>query len=422
MSAFEENRLFTPFKVGPITLKNRTIRSSAFEGMCPGNRPSQELWDYHTAVARGGVAMTTLAYASVSRSGLSFERQLWMREEIIPELKELVDAIHAEGSLASIQLGHCGNMSHRRICGCMPKGASRGINIYSPTLVHKMSRIEIEDVARDYGKAVRLARQAGFDAVEIHAGHGYLISQFLSPFTNHRRDEFGGSLENRMRFMDMAMKEVVEAAEGKIAIFVKTNTRDGFKGGLEVDDCIKVAKRLVEDGAQALVLSGGFVSKAPMYVMEGDFPVKAITHYMPMSQWWLKIGVRLFGKMMAPTVPFHENYFLEDSKKFRAALDVPLVYVGGVVSRKGADEVLDAGFEMVQMGRALIRDTDFVNKLKAAGPAGAEGSTGAADVCSECEHVNFCIGRMYTLSAQCHKHCEDITPALMADCEKHYVK
>ena len=355
--------------------------------------------------------MTTVAYASVCQSGLSFARQLWMREEIVPDLKKLTDAIHSEGALASIQLGHCGNMSHRAICGCRPWGASAGINIYSPTFVHKMTLDEIDYVVKSYGEAVRLAKKAGFDAVEIHAGHGYLISQFLSPYTNHRKDMFGGSLENRMRFMDMVMKEVVEAAGNDIAIFVKTNTRDGFRGGLEIDDCIKVAKRLHELGAQALVLSGGFVSKAPMYVMGGAFPVKAITHYMPMKQWWLKLGVRFLGKAMAPTVPFKENYFLEDSKKFRAALDLPLVYVGGAISRKGIDEVLDSGFEMVQMGRALVREPDFVNKLK-----------NEKNVCSECEHVNFCIGRMYTLSMQCHTKCEDITPALLRDCNKQIEK
>lgn len=225
------SELFTPYKIGPVELRNRTIRSAAFEAMCPGNRPSQELFDYHVAVARGGIGMTTVAYAGVCRSGLSFENQLWMREEIVPELKQLTDAIHAEGARASIQLGHCGNMSHRRICGCTPFGASRGFNLYSPTFVQKMNLSQIEEVASAYGEAVRLAIKAGFDAVEIHAGHGYLISQFLSPYTNHRRDMFGGSLENRMRFMRMCVSEAVKAGKGKVAIFAKLNTRDGFKGG-----------------------------------------------------------------------------------------------------------------------------------------------------------------------------------------------
>ena len=402
------SELFTPYRIGPLEIRNRTIRSAAFEGMCEHNSPSQELFDYHTAVARGGIGMTTVAYAAVCRSGLSFERQLWMRPEIVPELRKLTDAIHAEGAKASIQLGHCGNMSHRKICGCMPYGASRGFNLYSPTFVHKMNHREIDEVVEAYGEAVELAIEAGFDAVEIHAGHGYLISQFLSPYTNHRRDEYGGSLDNRMRFMRRCMEAVVKAARGRVAIFVKMNTRDGFKGGMEVEDSIKVARELQKCGADALVLSGGFVSRAPMYVMRGQFPVRSIVHYMPWSQWWLKAGVILGGKIVSPTVPFKKLFFLEDALKFRAALpDMPLVYVGGVTTRKDADKVIDSGFQMLQMGRAVLEDTDFVNKMKA-----------DENHCSECEHSNFCIGRMYSLSMACHKTCKDITPALEKNVQK----
>lgn len=402
------SELFTPYKIGPLEIRNRTIRSAAFEGMCEHNSPSQELFDYHTAVARGGIGMTTVAYAAVCRSGLSFERQLWMRPEIVPELRKLTDAIHAEGAKASIQLGHCGNMSHRKICGCMPYGASRGFNLYSPTFVHKMNHREIDEVVEAYGKAVELSIEAGFDAVEIHAGHGYLISQFLSPYTNHRRDEYGGSLDNRMRFMRRCMEAVVKAARGRVAIFVKMNTRDGFKGGMEVEDSIKVARELQKCGADALVLSGGFVSRAPMYVMRGQFPVRSIVHYMPWSQWWLKAGVILGGKIVSPTVPFKKLFFLEDALMFREALpDMPLIYVGGVTTRKDADKVIDSGFQMLQMGRAVLEDTDFVNKMKA-----------DENHCSECEHSNFCIGRMYSLSMACHKTCKDITPALEKNVQK----
>lgn len=397
--------LFTPYRIGPLELKNRTIRSAAFEAMCPGQRPSKELFEYHTAVARGGIGMTTVAYAAVCRSGLSFENQLWMREEIVPELKELTDAIHAEGAKASIQLGHCGNMSHRSICGCTPYGASGGFNLYSPTFVRKMNLKQINEVADAYGKAVELAVQAGFDAVEIHAGHGYLISQFLSPYTNRRHDEFGGSLDNRMRFMRMCVKKAVAAGKGKVAIFAKLNTRDGFKGGQEADELIEVAKELRSLGVEAIVLSGGFVSRHPQYVMRGQFPVKAIVHYFPWSKWWLKVGVSLAGKVVAPTVPFKKLFFMEDALKFREAMpDFPFVYVGGVVSRETADEAISKGFPLIQMGRAVLEDTDFVNKMMA-----------DAKHCSGCTHSNFCIGRMYSRSMQCHKHCEDITPALVKE-------
>ncbi|WP_444341420.1 NADH:flavin oxidoreductase, partial [Phocaeicola plebeius] len=344
-----DSLLFTPVTLGPLTLRNRSIRSAAFESMCPGNVPSPQLLDYHRSVAAGGVGMTTVAYAAVTRSGLSFDRQLWMRPEIVPGLRELTDAVHAEGAAASIQLGHCGNMSHKSICGCLPVGASSGFNLYSPTFVRGLRADELPEMAKAYGRSVCLAREAGFDAVEIHAGHGYLISQFLSPSTNHRKDEFGGTLANRMRFMEMVMEEVMKAAGNDMAVLVKMNMRDGFRGGMELDESLQVARKLQELGAHALVLSGGFVSKAPMYVMRGEMPIRTMTHYM--TCWWLKYGVRLVGKYMIPSVPFREAYFLEDALKFREALDIPLVYVGGLVSRQKIDEVLNHCFEAVQLGR-----------------------------------------------------------------------
>ena len=393
-----ESKIFTPVTFGPLTLRNRTIRSAAFENMCHGNKPSQELFDYHTAVAKGGIGMTTIAYAAVNRSGVSFDGQLWMREEIIPDLKKLTDAIHAEGAKVSIQLGHCGNMTHRSTCGQMPVGASGGFNMYSPTFVRKLKEQEIYGLVKDFGNAVNLARKAGFDAVEIHAGHGYLISQFLSPYTNRRRDKFGGDLNQRMTFMRLVMNEVMKAAGDDMAVFVKTNMYDGFKGGLGIDECIEVAKELERLGAHALVLTAGFVSKAPMAVMRGCMPYKALTHYMdPWKFWWLKIGVRLFGKLLIPEVPFKEAYFLEDAKKFRAQLSLPLVYVGGLVSKAKMEEVLDAGFDGLQMARALVHDTDFVNKLA------------AGEERSGCKHSNYCIGRMYTLEMKCH-HCVNNLP------------
>lgn len=393
------SKIFTECQIGPITLRNRTIRSAAFENMCYGNKPSQDLFDYHTAVARGGVGMTTIAYAAVNKSGLSFDGQLWMREEIIPELKKLTDAIHAEGAKASIQLGHCGNMTHRATCGQMPVGASGGFNLYSPTFVRKLKISEIKSLVKDFGHAVDLCKKAGFDCVEIHAGHGYLISQFISPYTNHRKDEYGGSLDNRMRFMREVISEVMEHAKNDIAVVVKTNMYDGFKSGMQIPECITVAKELEKLGVHALVLSAGFVSRAPMDVMRGAMPIKTLAYYMDMKKfWWLKLGLHIGGRIIIPPVPFKEAYFLETAKKFRQELNIPLIYVGGLISKNKMEEVLDEGFVALQMARALINDTDFINKLK----------SGECEK-SECKHSNYCIGRMYSLEMKCH-HCVNNLP------------
>ncbi|MBD5304574.1 MAG: NADH:flavin oxidoreductase [Bacteroides sp.] len=400
------SKLFTPGFIGPVELRNRTIRSAAFEGMGRDNGPTDMLRDYHWSVAEGGVGMTTLAYAGICRSALSFKTQLWLRPEIVEPLREITDGIHARGAKASIQIGHCGNMTHRSTAGGTPVGASTGFNLYSPTFCRGLRKDELQQLAREFGNAVNTARDAGFDCVEVHAGHGYLISQFLSPYTNRRRDEFGGTLENRMTFMKMCLEEVMKAARSDMGVLVKTNMRDGFKGGLELEECLEVAKEIEQCGVHAMVLSGGFVSKAPMYVMRGQMPIHSMTHYM--KQLWLKYGVRMAGRFMIPSVPFKELYFLDDARIFRRELSLPLVYVGGVVSRANADEVLDKeGFDFVQMGRALLNEPDFVNRMQ------EEDNHRCG-----CDHVNYCIARMYSREMACHKHCADLTPAIRREIEK----
>lgn len=396
-----DSKLFTPFQLGPLTLRNRTIRSAAFESMGKDFGPTQKLKDYHVSVARGGVGMTTLAYASINRSGVSFNSQLWLREEIIPALKDITDAIHREGAAAAIQIGHCGNMTHWSTAGSFPVSASNGFNLYSPTFHRRMSHAEIVETAKDFGRAVRTAHEAGFDSVEVHAGHGYLISQFLSPWTNRRRDSYGGSLTNRMRFMQECLTEVLEeAAKLKMAVVVKHNMEDGFKGGIEVPESIEIAREIERLGVHGLVLSSGFVSRAPMAVMRGRIPTKTMGYYMGWNEWLQKIVVSLFGQWMIKQYDFEECFFLENAKKFREALKMPLIYVGGLVSREGIERVLGEGFELVQMARALINDPSFVNKMR----------EGDLTTRSGCDHRDYCIARMYSRDMQCCHNCTEEIP------------
>lgn len=395
----KESKLFTPYKLGPVTLRNRTIRSAAFESMGKDFGPTQKLKDYHVSVARGGIGMTTLAYASINRSGVSFNSQLWLRPEIVPALRDITDAIHAEGAAAGIQIGHCGNMTHWSTAGCFPVSASNGFNLYSPTFHRRLRRDEIVEMARDFGRAVETAHEAGFDSVEVHAGHGYLISQFLSPYTNHRRDEFGGSLANRMRFMDMCLEEVMQAAARcRMAVLVKHNMEDGFRGGIEVPESIEIAKRIESFGVDGIVLSSGFVSRAPMAVMRGRIPTKTMGYYMPWKMWPQKIVVSLFGQWMIKQYDFEECFFLENAKRFRRELKCPLVYVGGLVSRRGVERVLGEGFELVQMARALVNDPAFVNRMR----------EGDINTRSGCDHKDYCIARMYSIDMQCCHNCPDL--------------
>jgi len=390
------NKLFTPYQLGPLTLRNRIIRSAAFENMARANAPTQQLHDYHVSVARGGVGMTTVAYCAVDLSGVSFDGQLYVRPEIIPDMKKMTDAIHAEGAKASIQLGHCGNMTHFYTCHCMPVSADTWFNLYSPTVHRRLKVSEIKHLVKKFGEAVDWARECGFDCVEIHAGHAYLISQFISPRTNHRHDQYGGSFENRVRFMNEILDEAMLHAKDDLAVVVKTNMWDDCWHGSDIEEGIKVAKEIAKHKVHGIVLSGGTVSRSPMTILGGAMPHKTLAHYMDMkSFWWLKAALNIPGvaPIMMPTQPFKELYFMDKAKIFQKEItDTPLIYVGGVQSGDNCQQIMDEGFELFQIAHVLIKDTDFVKHVQE-NPHYHAG----------CGRSNYCVGRMYTKDMKCHE-------------------
>ena len=392
------NKLFTPYKLGPITLRNRIIRSAAFENMARANAPTQQLQDYHVSVAHGGVGMTTVAYCAVDQSGVSFDGQLYVRPQIIPDMKKMTDAIHAEGAKASIQLGHCGNMTHYKTCHCIPVSADTWFNLYSPTVHRRLKVEEIKTIVKHFGEAVDFARECGFDCVEIHAGHAYLISQFLAPRTNHRHDQYGGSFENRARFMNEVLDEVMLHAKDDIAVVVKTNMWDDCWKGVSLEEGIQVAREIAKHKVHGIVLSGGTVSRSPMTILGGAMPIKTLAHYMNMKElWWLKAALHIpyVGAIMTPTVPFKELYFMDKAKYFQEQLkdiDIPLIYVGGVQSGDNCQQIMDEGFELFQIAHVLIKDPDFVKHVQE-NPHYHAG----------CKRSNYCVGRMYSKDMKCHE-------------------
>ena len=380
--------VFSPLKLGPLELRNRTIRAAAFEGMCPNGRPSPSLLRYHHSVAQGGVGLTTVAYASVNATGRTFSHQLVICADVVPALRELTDAVHREGAAASIQLGHCGNMADASVNGCRSVSASAVFTLFGLARPRAMTEGDIDALVQDFVDSVRLAAEAGFDAVEIQAGHGYLLSQFISPFTNRRTDHWGGSLQNRARLACRVVSAAREAAAGKLAVLVKTNLRDGFAGGMELAEGVEVARLLEQAGADALVLSGGFVSKTPMYVLRGEIPLKEmVAAQTALSR---KLGLVLFGRLVVKPFPFSEAYFLDDALEVREAVKLPLVLVGGLKTLPTMEDVLGRGFEGLGMARALIREPDFVNRLK-------DGTSRE----SPCEPCNKCMASMYYAEATC---------------------
>ena len=191
--------VFSPAKLGPITLRNRTIKSATFEARTPDDVVSDDLIDFHRATAAGGVGMTTVAYCAVSKGGRTNGGQIWMRPQAVPGLQRLADAIHAEGAAISAQIGHAGPVANSRSNKAQALAPVRFFNPLAMKFAKHADRDDINDVIAAHAAAARFAIDAGFDAVEIHLGHNYLASSFLSPLVNRRTDEFGGSLENRAK-------------------------------------------------------------------------------------------------------------------------------------------------------------------------------------------------------------------------------
>jgi len=380
---------FTPGKLGPLSLRNRSIRAAAFEGMSQNHNVSGELINYHAAVAKGGVGMTTLAYASVNKSGLSFQHQLYMRKEITGALKNLTNAVHTEGAAASVQIGHCGNMANRSVSGTRPIAPTGGINWYGPTFPRSMNYRDIESIKKDFKNAVYIAAESGFDAIEVHAGHGYLISQFLSPYTNKRNDEYGGSFENRKRFMTEILTAVRETLPPRMALLVKMNCWDGFEKGITKEEGLLTAKAIEQCGADGIVVSGGFVSRAPMYIMRGKMPVDIMAWFI--REKWKKFFVKLAGEKLIPSFPFTEGYFMQEAKRIQEQIKIPVVLVGGMNSIEAIDRAMQQGFQFIAMARALIHNTNFINELRS--------ETVRRSGCTIC---NYCVAKMYSGPMACH--------------------
>ena len=383
-----KSKVFTPGKIGNLQLRNRTIRSGCFEGMCYHATPSEALIEHHRKVAAGGIGMTTVAYCAASKDGVAFGHEMWMREEIITSLKRLTDAVHKEGAAASIQIGHCGFFANKSVIGKTPIGPSLKLCLFRYSICRAMNEADIERVRNDFGKATKMAVQAGFDAVELHAGHGYLLSQFLSPWTNNRKDQYGDSLENRLRFPASVIKHVREVVGPGYPILIKMNTEDGFKGGLTIDEAVQVAKSFEAAGASMLVPSCGFTARTSFYMMRGNVP---IWEYVKSEKnLFTKLGMALFGRFIVREVPFKDLFLFDQAKRIKDAVNIPVACIGGVCSVDDVDKAMQEGFEFVQIGRATIRDPNVVRKMQS-----------GEITRSDCDHCNRCVAAMAAQGVVC---------------------
>lgn len=375
--------LFAPAPLGPIRLRNRTIKAATFEGMTPKGLVTDDLIAFHRRAAAGGVGMTTVAYCAVAPEGRTHRQQLHLRPEVVPGLRRLVDAVHAEGAAISAQVGHAGPVANPMSNRAPSLAPSRRLNPLGMRMTQAVTDADIARLTEDFANGARLVAEAGFDCIELHLGHNYLLSAFLSPKLNRRKDRWGGSLANRAAFPRQVVTAVREAVGRGIAVTAKLNMADGVPGGLWLEESIQVARMLEADGClDALQLTGGSSLANPMYLFRGEVPLREFAATQPS---YIALGMRAFGHRFFRTYPFEEAYFLDYARQFRAALDMPLILLGGINHLKTMQRAMDEGFAFVAMARALLREPDLVRRLE-------KGITEE----SLCVHCNKCMPTIYS--------------------------
>ncbi len=375
---------FTPGRLGDLTLKNRVLKAATFEGMTPDGVPTPKLAAFHSRLAEGGVAMTTLAYCAAEADGRMHPRMLYLHEGIETELAELVAQVQAAGARVSGQLVHCGSFSKNRELrrSRRPLGPSRQLNqlglAAGMPFSGAMSRADIDHLVGAFADAAGRMKRVGFDAIELHFGHGYALSQFISPLTNRRSDEYGGSLANRMR-LPLRVLEAVRGAVGEgFPLLGKISMSDGARGGVHWDEGVEVARHLDRGGIDALVTSAGTSSMNPMLMFRGDsiLPGMLEQEKNPL----MRLGLRLAGQRFFRDYPYEELFLMEPARRIREAVRCALVYIGGCSTRESLDAVMREGFDFVQLGRVLLKDPDFVRNA-------AESERYR----SGCTHCNRCV-------------------------------
>lgn len=378
---------FSSIRIGPLALRNRLIKAGANEGMTPQGLPTQALVKHHRDIAAGGIGMTVVAYAAVAQEGLTFSHQLVLTREAIPHLRVLTDAVHREGAAACLQITHAGSFTMMRHGGSRaPLTASAGLNafgmMYGVYFQRAMRESDMFRVAMQFADAARLAREAGFDAVEIHMGHGYLLNQFLSPLSNRRRDRFGGEAENRTRFPAMVLRHVKDAVGAELAVCCKLSVIDGVPGGNVAADSAITARILEREGADLLTLSGGRNVESPWVLFGSAMPTAQMKATAPHAL--ARLGISILEKRTPRELKFRELYFLEASRVIRQAVRMPLAYIGGVKSLDSVRQLLGEGFDCVALARALIHD-----------PALADHWRTGAVTRSACDSCNACVAKIY---------------------------
>ena len=378
-------KAFSPARLGNLALRNRIIKSATFEGMTPDGMPGDALLAFHQGIVEGGSAMTTIADCAAEADGRISDQMAYMGEAQRDAYQRIVAQLKTSGAAVSGQLSHCGGFSKNRSLQRLkrPLGPSRQMNMlglpHGLPITGTMNHDDIDHLVQVFRDSALYMKQVGFDAIEIHFGHGYGLSQFISPRTNRRTDEYGGSLDNRMRVPLRVLEAVREGVGDDFPLLGKMSMCDGIRGGVSWDEGVHVAEYLDKGGIDALITSGGTSSFNPMLMFRGDSIINGLIEQEknPIA----RMGMKLVGPKLFREFPYEELYFLERAKRIRDKVDCQLVYIGGCSTLASVETLMREGFDFVQLGRALIKDPNFVNN-----------ALQQPDYDSGCTHCNLCAG------------------------------
>jgi 2,4-dienoyl-CoA reductase-like NADH-dependent reductase (Old Yellow Enzyme family) len=332
------SKLFEATTINTITLKNRFVRSATWEGMANDDGScTPRLIDLMAELACGGVGLIITGHAYVSREGQAGPWQLGLySDELLPGLAKMAETVHKADGTIVIQIAHAGCFAAFELTGLELLGPS-DMEIERGPYCREMTHKEINRIVEAFGQAATRAKSAGFDGVQIHAAHGYLLSQFLSPFFNKRKDEYGGSVENRARIVLEIVQTIKAALGNNFAVLIKMNSEDFLDGGFSVEEVLQVAKIIQKAGIDAIELSGGSICSGK---------------YIPIRKGRLDCEEK-------------EVYYREAARRYKETINVPLMLVGGIRSYGVAEQLVEDGItDYVSLCRPLIREPDLINRWK----------------------------------------------------------
>ncbi|WP_203336487.1 NADH:flavin oxidoreductase [Nocardioides limicola] len=374
--------VFAPATLGPVKLGNRVIKAATFEGRTPYGEVTRDLIDFHVDLARGGVGLTTVAYLAVAAEGRTHREQIVVGPGTRHGLARLAEAVHEAGGRISGQVGHAGPVANGRSNQVHALSPSRMFSPLSMQMVRSATERDLTRITHQYVDTARTLVDAGFDVLELHMGHSYLISAFLAPGLNRRADRWGGPLANRARLARQIAHAVRDAVGDEAGLIAKVSVGDGFKGGLTTDEAVEFARLLeADDTLDALQLSAGSSLMNPMYLFRGEPPRKEFAAVMP---WQVKWGMRAAGRAFLREYPYQEAYLLDKAARVRDAVTIPLILLGGISTRETMELAMSEGFSYVAMARALLREPDLIRRLERE-PRGA----------GLCIHCNRCMPTIY---------------------------